>query len=371
MKKISLKDIATELGVSTALVSYVLNGKRLNRVSPELAEKIRRKAADLRYHADPIARSLKTRKTSTLGLILPDIANPFFGRLASAIQAEAGRRGYAVLMASAEEDANVFAEILGRLMERPLDGLILAPVADSSELIRPLQSAGIPVVLVDRFFPDMNLSAVSVDHYRAAFHAVDHLIDQGCKKIGMLSYDSPLFLIRERERGFKDALAARGLKCKAQQLQRIPYKGTQESVDMAMTKLLGSGGSDSRHKGKRNAKGEAEAPDGIFFVANLAATAGIQHLNRNKIRIPDQVAVISFDENEASALFYAPISFMRQPIIDLASEAVRLVLEAGESGSFISSNSTNRPSARQILLPAELVIQSSSQLGKPGHSPSK
>jgi LacI family transcriptional regulator len=334
MKKPSLKDIARELGVSTALVSYVLNGKRLNRVSVELADRIRNKAAELNYQADLIARSMKTRKTMTLGLLLPDIANPFFGKLASAIQAEAGRRGYAVLMGSAGEDVTVFAEVLHRFMDRPIDGLILSPVAESIELVRPLQHAGIPVVLVDRFFPEMSLSAVSVDHYRAAFQAVSHLIDQGCKRIGMLSYESALFLIHERERGFRDALAARGLQFHAGQLQRIRYHAMQDTIGPAMDRLL--------------VDEDGNAPDGLFFVANLAATAGIRHLNRRRIRIPDQMAVISFDENEASALFYAPISFMRQPIADIAAESVRLILDAGSS-------------PRQVLLPAELVIQASSQ----------
>lgn len=333
MKKTSLKDIARELGVSIALVSYVLNGKRLNRVSGELADRIRSKAAELHYQADPIARSLKTRKTFTIGVLVPDITNPFFARLAGAIQAEAGRCGYAVLMGSAGEDRSVFSEILHRLLERSIDGLILGPVADSIGLIGPLQDAGFPVVLVDRFFPEMSLSAVSVDHYRAAFQAVTHLIDQGCRTISMLSYESALFLIHERERGFRDALAAGGLEFRPQQLQRIDYHRVSDTIGPAMDDLLDS------------------APDGIFFVANMAATAGIQHLNQRRIRIPDQVAVISFDENEASALFYAPISFMRQPIAEIAAESVRLVLAPAGS-------------PRQVLLPAELVVQASSQFGQ-------
>src|SRR5258708_2595280 len=184
-KKISLKDIAEQVGVSTALVSYVLNNKRENRVSKAVARKIRATAKKLNYRTNYIARSLKTNKTSTLGLLVADISNPFFSHLARIIEDEAAKNNYIVLFCSSDENASKSQNLIDVFLDRQVDGLIIAPVENTGAQIRSLRKTGTPFVLIDRYFPGIRCNYVALDNFKAAHMAVKHLITEGNRRIGL------------------------------------------------------------------------------------------------------------------------------------------------------------------------------------------
>ena len=196
-RKVSLKDIAQKVGVSTALVSYVLNNKRENRVSREIAQRIRDVAAEMNYRINQVARSLKTNKTYTIGLVVSDIANPFSSGLARIIEDEAEQHQYTVIFSSSDENARKSGKLIETLLDRQVDGLILAPPAFSEHQVIQLQQQQVPFVLVDRYFPDLKTNYVALDNYGAAFKGVEHLITAGCRRIGMLTYGNELHHLQE------------------------------------------------------------------------------------------------------------------------------------------------------------------------------
>src|SRR5690349_20216204 len=205
-RKVSMKDIAKEVGVSTALVSYVLNNLKEGRISKEIAQKIREVAQRLNYRPNQIAKSLKTSKTFTIGLIVADISNPFSSTLARIVEDEANKFNYTVIFGSSDENQSKSARVIDTLLNRQVDGLIISPPADSEAQMVELQKQDIPFVLLDRYFPSVKTNYVALNNHAAALMATEHLIESGCKRIGMINYKTSLFHLQERKRGYLTAM---------------------------------------------------------------------------------------------------------------------------------------------------------------------
>lgn len=197
-KRVSLKDIAAKVGVSTALVSYVLNGQeKEKRVGKEVVEKIRKAADEMNYQPNQIARSLRKGTTSTIGLIVADIANPFFGQLARIIEDEASRHNYVVILGSSDESWRKSASLTEIFLNRQVDGFILVPSEGDDVLVQSLAQRNIPLVLIDRHFPEIDTDFVVLDNRKATYEATLRLIDKGCRKIKMVAYHSSLSHMNE------------------------------------------------------------------------------------------------------------------------------------------------------------------------------
>ena len=154
-KKVSQKDIAQKVGVSTALVSYVLNNLKEGRISKVVAQKIRETAKELNYRTNQIAKSLKINKTFTIGLIVADISNPFFSSLARIIEDEADKKNYTVIFGSSDENAQKSWKLINALVDRQVDGFIIAPAENTESNLTYLKDHDIPFVLIDRYFPGL------------------------------------------------------------------------------------------------------------------------------------------------------------------------------------------------------------------------
>ena len=209
MKKISLKTIANELGVSSATVSLVLNGKDKNgRVSKELSKKILEKAAELNYIPNTLAKSLKVGKSNTIGLIIADISNIFFGTLALYIQNFAQQKGYTVIIGNTNENLNEMELVINFLSSRQVDGFIITPTEKSQDLLNKLTLNNIPLVLVDRTFPELNVNSVMINNYEISYKATEQLIKnkllpflrQFLFTYKLVSWDSPAGLSQETKR---------------------------------------------------------------------------------------------------------------------------------------------------------------------------
>ena len=198
-KRTSLKDIAERVGVSTALVSYVLNGQeKEKRVGAEVAQRIREVMKEMNYSPNQIARSLRKGSTKTIGLVVTDIANPFFGVMARFIEDEASKHGYVVIMVSSDEDFEKSAILVDALLNRQVDGFIIIPADGPSDYIRNLVYNDKPVVLVDRYFPDVSTNYVILDNHGACYDATECFIRKGYKSIGMVAYKSSMIHMKER-----------------------------------------------------------------------------------------------------------------------------------------------------------------------------
>ncbi len=337
-KKTSLKDIAEKVGVSTALVSYVLNNKKEGRISKQIAEKIKDAAKELNYKTNQIARSLKTNKTYTIGLVVADIANAFSSNLARIIEDEAAKNNYTVLFGSSDENAQKSDKLINVLLDRQVDGLIIAPVEDTAAQIIQLQENEVPFVLIDRYFPDIKTNYVAMDNYKAAYTAVSHLIKSGNQRIGLVTFKTSLFNIEERKRGYLSALKDNKLSFKKSWIKEVSITDPQEEVKETINQLLSM----------------PQPVDAILFSSNLLSTYALKHLNTLPVKVPADLNIVTIDQSDASEIFYAPLTYIRQPMQEMGQLATKILLES------ISKN--NR--ITQVNLEAELVIGKSTSKNK-------
>ena len=328
-KNVSLKDIAEKVGVSTALVSYVLNNKLKDRINKDVAATIRQAAEDLNYRPNQIARSLKTQKTFTIGLIVADIANPFSSQIARIIEDEAKNYGYSVIFGSSDESAQKTSDLIKLFLDRQVDGLIIALPEHTEEQVRFLKKIHVPFVLIDRYYPTIPTNTVSINNYKAAQTAIKHLMDNGHNRIGIVGYQTSLFHLNERIRGAVDLLSDNAL------IGNVRIDSIQQDVIAAIDGFLG----------------DPDPVDALFFTSNLLAISGLKYINSLGIKIPDQLAIVGFDETDAFDLFYVPISYVKQPLVELGRETVKLLLDSIEDNETIQS----------VELDAELVVRRSSR----------
>ena len=333
-RKPSLKDIAKEVGVSTALVSYVLNNLKEGRISKEIAQKIREVAQRLNYRPNQIAKSLKTNKTYTIGLIVADISNPFSSTLARIVEDEASKFNYTVIIGSSDENQQKSARVIDTLLNRQVDGLILSPPADSEALMLELQKQDIPFVLLDRYFPTVKTNYVALNNHAAALMATEHLIESGCERIGMINYKTSLFHLQERKRGYLTALKKHEVPFRKSWLKLVDIANDKYEIEKAVKELLNPD----------------EPVDGLVFSSNIIAAYGLKLINTLPVRVPDDLAIVSFDETEALDLFYAPLTYIKQPLREMGAMATKILLE--------NIGSNNR--ITEVVMEPELVVRASS-----------
>lgn len=332
-KKVSLKDIAQTIGVSTALVSYVLNNQKENRISKEVAKRIREVAQELDYRPNQIAKSLKTNRTRTLGLIVADIANPFSAALARTIEDEVDQHNYTVIFGSSDENAQKCQKLITTLLNRQVDGLLIAAPEGAESQIVQLQQQGVPLVLIDRYFPNVKTSYVALDNYQAMYSAVQQLIDSGYQRIGLVTLKTPLFHIQERSRGYQTALHSNRLTTKKSWIKEVNRSHIATDVAKAVQDLMHA------------------SVDAIVFASNTLTLAGLKQVKLLKKLVPEEVALVGFDETDAYDLLDTPLTYIRQPIKDMGKLATKILLET----------LTTKNQITQANLEATLVIQASTQ----------
>ncbi len=309
-KKASLKDIANKVGVSTALVSYVLNGlEKEKRVGPEIVKKIHEAARELKYKPNQIARSLRVGSTSTIGLVVADISNPFFAQLARIIEDEAGKYNYTVIFGSSDENFSKSATLIDSLLHRQVDGFIIAPAEGGSEHIRSLLQMKIPVVLIDRYLPGISANHVVLDNYQATYSAVNCLISKGYRNINLIAYRSCLIHMQERIRGYKEAMKANGMK-KANGVKEVSHNHMKKEMESLMTELLTNGKTDA-----------------LLFATNALSISGLYAIQQKGVKVPEELGVIGFDGHEVFDFFHPQLTYILQPLEAMGKEAVRILTE--------------------------------------------
>tara|TARA_R110002167_G_scaffold87623_2_gene236626 strand:- start:876 stop:1889 length:1014 start_codon:yes stop_codon:yes gene_type:complete len=309
--KTSLKDIAKIVGVSIPLVSYVLSNKgKENRVSEKTAKRIREVAKELNYHPNWNARSLKTNKTRSIGVIVADISNPFFSNLARTIEDEAFSQDYTVIFGSSDEKVEKFNKVLDFLKMRQVDGFIVAAPEGSKDIIADLAKAGIPFVLIDRFFNDLKTNYVTVDNFKASMQATNYLLGKGNKKIGAVLYNSTLHHYKERLQGYVEALKKAGLTVDTELIKRINHRSLKADMKRVVKELVQDVGVDA-----------------IYFHTNTLAEEGLTQMLGLDRKILKKVDVVVFDQNSSYNFLEDPIPYLHQPIKEIGQKALRILIE--------------------------------------------
>lgn len=316
MKKVSIKDIAQVVGVSAATVSLVLTGKNKNgRVSKEMSEKIRTVANEMNYQPNRLAMSLQSGRSQTIGLLVADISNPFFGTLAFYVQEEMQKAGYAVIIMNTDESDLQMDKMIGLLRSRQVDGFIIVPTEFGEKSIAQLVNCHIPLVLIDRYYPSLPTTSVIIDNYQVAYEATHSLIDINCKKIALIIYDNNQPHMLERERGYTDALKEAGLYDK-ELVKKVRYKFMDEDIIGAITWLAQ----------------KRKDMDGILFATNTIAMTGIKQLLQLNFQIEEDVHVVCFDKSDAFDFMPVFIPYIHQPIEKMGRLASQLLIKQIEDG---------------------------------------
>ncbi|MBC8585832.1 LacI family DNA-binding transcriptional regulator [Youxingia wuxianensis] len=310
----TIKDVANLAGVSICTVSRVLADK--NYIRPETRKKVMNAVHELDYKPNHTARSLKTGNTNTIGLLLPDICNLYYIKITKYIEQYSDQNKYMILLCDTNESVEKEKRMVGLLQDRSVDGVIVLPTSQSIQHILKLEDYGIPYVFLNRNFPDVK-ACIPTDNYYGGYAMMDHLIQNGHKKIAMLfpSFDNPIYF--ERFDGAKDALRAAGLDVN---VKNIFY----DIVDM--------------HDAHDRVTARMREPDPptAFFAGNDMLCFGIYSaLNELGLRIPQDVSVAGYDDISTSAMIEPALTTFWQPEEELAKLGVDylLALMNGESPS--------------------------------------
>lgn len=317
--RVSIKDIAQKVGVSNATVSLVLNGKeKEGRIRKEVAQKVLQAAKELNYEPNNFARGLRMGRSNTIGLILADISNSFFAHIAFYVQEYADKYGYSVIITNTNESGDKMGKMINVLKSRQVDGFIIVPTEDGEKDIRELIDQKTPVVLLDRYFPNLPINQVIVNNYHASFEAANLLVDSGCKNIALLIYNNKLAHMTDREKGYKEALIKRDY-FKPELIKKITYNTIEQDISAAIQSLLS----------------EQPRVDGIFFATNTISAIGIKELLKQQVRIPDDMKVVCFDKNEAFDFMPFHIPYVQQPIQEMSRKSVDILMEQIKQSSTI------------------------------------
>ena len=334
--KVTIKDIAKCLGVSTTLVSFALSeSPKKHRVSDEMIAKIRKTAKEMDYLPNNAARSLRSGRSNTIGVILSDISNRFFADIARCIEDKASQNGYTVLFGSTDEKPERLASLVKVFMNKGVDGLIIVPCEGAEKPVADLVESGFPVVLIDRTFDNIDVSSVTLNNVKATAIAVNELVRQGYKKISYVSYMTGLTNILDREMGYRKAMPVNGLESRVT-VHKIDYSHIETEISALIPRLVKDGS------------------EALIFSTNRIAIEALIALRKNGYEVPEDVAFIGFDGSETFAfnLYQRGISYIKQPIEQFGYEAFDLLIS--------SISNKDEVKVVNIELNPELVVKESS-----------
>jgi LacI family transcriptional regulator len=329
--RVTLADVAKAAGVNTSTVSRSLNSETEGQVSAETVKKVRKIAQELGYTPNTMARGLRTRKSMTIGVIVPDLTNPIFPPIVRGVDSILQSRGYSAMVVNTDNNAAVEDALFDSLMERQVDGLIIATGHTERSMIAKYHNQGVKAVMVNREASGVPYPSVIGDDSAGIASALEHLVKLGHKKILHLSGPTTLSTSRVRSTAFTDNGKRLGLTTKI-------VKATSLSVEagqVAMNKFL-----------------DAHPKEITAVVAgNDLLALGVYHaIRQHGLRTPQDISVIGFNNMPFSEDFQPPMTTVSAPHFEMGAEAARLLL---------SQIQGNEPGPRKITLPVTLVVRES------------
>jgi LacI family transcriptional regulator len=330
---VTIRDVASRAGVSPMTVSRVINDSP--RVSPETRRRVEAAIAELHYVPNRLARSLIRRKTGALGLIVPDVANPFFTLIVRGVEDVAWRAGYHVILCNTQADLEREREYLEDMTAFQVEGLVIAPVSDRSRPhLRTLTRNNVPFALIDRSISGFECDLVQGDSPAGAQRLVEHLIGLGHRRIAMITETSEVSTARDRLQGYRNALEAAGTASAPELVVESRAIDPRSGYDATMRLLA-----------------LPERPTAIFAVNNIVAVGVVEAAREQELQIPGDLALVCFDDIEHVSRLYPFLTVMAQPAETFGTIATQLLLDriAGRVGE----------RRRIVVLPADFIVRES------------
>ena len=329
---VTIREVAKKAGVSTTTVSHVLNGSRL--VSAATASRVRRAMQELHYKPNAVARSLRRKHTLTLGLVVPDSANPFFAEMARGVQDYAFDQGYSVIFGSSNGNLERERAYLQVLIEKQVEGLVFVSAGESSPNIKYLQSESIPIVILDREFEGVRADYLTSDNRQGGFLATEHLISLGHRAIGCITGPSAIVSSAQRLSGYREALAAYSIPYQPDLVVEGDYTAT--SGYQATQRFLALG---------------PRRPTAIFALNDMMAMGCLGAVHEAGLRVPEDVAVVGFDDIVLASYTFPPLTTVRQQKYEMGRLAAKIIIDRTQSG--------DGSEPQRYVLPVELVVRGS------------
>lgn len=302
--KVTIYDIAEKAGVSIATVSKVINNK--GRISVETRENVLAVMKELNYRPSIIATALTGKNTNTLGLLIPDLANPFFAELARSIEDSAKDLDYNVVICNTDYSSIKESEYIDLLIQKQVDGFILASGFEQMNPVETLIERNIPVVIVARELPDFEVMSVANDDYYGGYLAAQHLVKQGHQHIGILGRD--LWSNRERMRGFNTYL-------EEQEMPLWPNFKYIEGVEHVEEAI----------KETRRLLSDEKRPTAIFACNDLLAAGAIRAARDLGFEIPEDLAIVGYDDTSIATIVQPTLTSVAQPIPEIGAACISLI----------------------------------------------
>jgi LacI family transcriptional regulator len=333
-KKLSINDIANELHVAKSTVSFILNGKaKEKRISDELTEKVLKFVKEKGYQPNQLAKSLSTGKTKMICLMVEKISDYFFSHIAFHLEALAYKNGYKIIYCSTENDPEKTRELISLLRARHVDGYIITPPVGIEREIRALISDGLPVVLFDRYLPNIPTDYVGLDNYNGTFDAVAFLVKGSRKNIALVTLSSEQTQMAERQSGYLAAVEELGL---SPLILKVSFENDTETTVAQCIQFI------REHPGL----------DAIIFATNYLALSGIKAISDLGLKIPSDISLIAFDDHDVFKIYNPTISAISQPLDELAKQLFKTLLDKLE-------NKVRLKDVSKVIIQPELISRGS------------
>ncbi|MBP6288057.1 MAG: LacI family transcriptional regulator [Ferruginibacter sp.] len=313
---ITIKDIAKALGLSTSTVSRALRGSY--EISPETKKLVIEYAEQYNYRPNPIALSLKERRSRSIGVVVCEIANNFFSQAINGIESIAYNRGYHVIISQSHESYDREVVNVEHLASRSVDGLLVSLSSETEHIehFKNLHEKGFPIVFFDRITEEIETFKVVVDNYKGAYDATQHLVDSGYTKIAHVTSSQHLSISKERLDGYKAALADNGISLNESYIRYCNHGGMiYAELEDAVKSLVQL----------------KDRPDAIFSAGDRLTISCLNALRSIGLKIPDDIALVGFSNSPLAELLNPALSVVKQPAFEMGQVATELLIKLIES----------------------------------------
>jgi LacI family transcriptional regulator len=305
--KVTIVEVAKSAGVSPATVSRVVGN--YGYVSEKTRQKVQAAVKEMGYRPNTIARSMVTKSTRTIGLVVTDITNPFFAQLARGVEAITWQNGYTLILANSDEDSERERAIIRALQEKQVDAFIIVPASSkNASHLEELVASRAPVVLLDRGVKNLVVDSVMVDNEEGAYQAVTHLIKLGHSRIGIILDNPDITTNEERLSGYQRAITAHGLQMEKGLIQSCQY--TRQSAYELVHGMLQT----------------PDRPTALFTTNNFMTIGAIKAVNEAGLNIPKDIALVGFDDLEWNQLNSPQLTAVAQPVTEMGNLAGQRIL---------------------------------------------
>lgn len=336
---VTIKDIAKALGLSTSTVSRALRDSY--EISPETKRLVMEYAEKINYQPNPIALSLKEKKSHTIGVIVGEIANSFFSQIINGIESVAKTRHYNVIISQSHESFEKEMTNLQYLTSRSIDGLLISVSAETTDFgsFREISSKGMPMVFFDRIVDEIDTHKVIADNFTGAYNATSHLIKKGYRRIATICNASILSIAKERLAGYTAALKDHGLPVEDSLIRYCKHGGMfRDEMEESLRELFGT----------------RKKPDAIFASSDKITMGCLRILRAQGYSIPGDIGLIGFSNGEFTELLDPPLSVIKQPAFEMGQVATELLLQLIESKRPVQEFETR-------VLSTEMIIRGSTR----------